>query len=90
MSRPQKPMRQAMPRVAEFIDACAAAWGGQVVGAIIRAGMDGQPVFHASEGGHEIGTRIPPPAASYTADQLLATSPRGVAGPGRNAKASQP
>jgi len=76
MSQPQKPLRQAMPRVAEFLDACAAAWGGQAISAIIRAGLDGQPVFHASEGGHEIGTRMQPPAASYPADVLLAGSHR--------------
>ena len=86
MSQPQKPLRQAMPLVAEFIEACAAEWGGRTVGAIIRAGLDGQPVFHASEGGHEIGTRIPPPSASYTADELLASSPRGGAAPGGSSR----
>jgi len=54
-----KPMRQAMPRVTEFIDAVREAFGRAPVDAAIRAGLDGQPTFWAIENGLEIGVRQP-------------------------------
>lgn len=50
-------IRQSMPRVAEFIDACRLVFGKDKINASIRAGMNGHPAFYASEGGVEIGTR---------------------------------
>ena len=69
---PAKPMRQAMPRVAEFIDALREACGAASIDRSIRAGIDGQPTFWAAEAGQEIGTRATPPGASFTAEQCLA------------------
>lgn len=67
-----KPMRQAMPRVAAFIDALREAYGAATIDRSIRAGIDGQPTFWACENGQEIGTRATPPGASFTAEQCLA------------------
>ena len=61
-----KPLRQAMPTVAAFIDDLRDAFGAEHINPIIRAGMDGQPVFHAKEAGHEVGTPIP-----YSAEKAV-------------------
>lgn len=53
----KKPMRQAMPTVAGWIDGLRAAFGAEMIDAAIRAGIDGQPTFYAAENGIEIGTR---------------------------------
>lgn len=52
-----KPLREAMPATAAFIDALRDAFGADMINAAIRAGIDGQPTFWASENGQEIGTR---------------------------------
>ena len=70
MTTTQKPMREAMPKVAEFIDACREAFGDEAVHRAIRNGMAGGTDFYASEGGHTIGCQMPPPGARCTADQL--------------------
>lgn len=54
-----KPLRQKMPLVAAFIDDLRAAFGAECINDIIRAGLQGQPVFHASENGYQIGTPLP-------------------------------
>ena len=54
-----KPLRQKMPTVGAFIDDLRAAFGEEIIHNIIRAGLQGQPVFHASENGHQIGTPLP-------------------------------
>ena len=67
-----KPLRLAMPKTAEFIDALREAYGAATIDRSIRAGIDGQPTFWAAEAGQEIGTRATPPCASFTAAQCLA------------------
>lgn len=52
-----KPLRDTMPETAAFIDAMREAFGADEINASIRAGMEGQPTFWASENGVEIGTR---------------------------------
>lgn len=54
-----KPLRQAMPETAAFIDACRAAFGADTINAAIKAGINGQPTFWASENGQEVGTKAP-------------------------------
>lgn len=52
-----KPMREAMPHTAAFIDAVRAAFGAEQINAQIKKGMAGLPGhFHARENGHEAGT----------------------------------
>ena len=53
-----KPLRQQMPAVAGWIDGLRAAFGAEIIDQAIRAGIDGQQTFHASENGIEVGTPI--------------------------------
>ena len=54
-----KPLRQTMPTIAGWIDALRDALGQDMINAAIRAGIDGQPTFHAKENGQTIGTPRP-------------------------------
>lgn len=56
-----------MPKVARFVDDLRAAFGVEYVNGAVRAGLRGQPVFWASEDGHEVGTR------TRWSDELAAT-----------------
>lgn len=49
-------LRTQMPTVAAFIDDLRQTFGTEYIDRIIKAGMRGQPVFYASEGGHVVGT----------------------------------
>lgn len=52
-----KPMRDAMPHTAAFIDDLRAAFGAEQINAQIKKGIAGLPGhFHARENGHEAGT----------------------------------
>jgi|AATN01.1.fsa_nt_gi hypothetical protein len=73
MSAPANPLRQAMPRVAEFVDAAREAFGAAAVDQAIRNGLAGGTDFHASEGGHTVGHLPAAPGASFTFDQLQIT-----------------
>ena len=73
MIAPAKPLRQAMPRVAEFVDAAREAFGAAAVDQAIRNGLAGGTDFHASEGGHTVGHLPAAPGASFTFDQLQIT-----------------
>ena len=75
MSAPDKPMRQAMPRVAEFVDAVREAFGAAAVDRAIRNGMAGGTDFCASEAGHTVGHQAAEPGASFSFDDLQ-ISPR--------------
>lgn len=54
-----KPLRQAMPQVATWIDDLREAFGAEEINGAIRRGLAGEPDFHAVENGHEIGTPVP-------------------------------
>lgn len=56
-------MREQMPVVAALIDEMRKTFGEANIDKVIRRGMRGEPVFYASENGHEVGTRPPPRAA---------------------------
>ena len=70
----QKPLRQTMPFTASIIDDFRANWPEAGVVQAVRAGLDGQPTFHAKENGQEIGTPIPydPDKASSVAALIAA------------------
>lgn len=70
-----KPMRQTMPRVAEFVDAVREAFGAAAVDRAIRNGMAGGTDFCASEAGHTVGHQAAEPGASFSFDDLQ-ISPR--------------
>ena len=55
-----KPLRQTMPTIAGWIDELRDAFGAEAINPAIRAGIDGQPTFYASENGQEVGTRFIP------------------------------
>ncbi len=76
-----KPMRQAMPRVAEFIDAAREAFGAAAVDRAIRNGMAGGTDFHASEAGHTVGRLPVAPGASFSFDALQINRPNKDAKP---------
>lgn len=72
MENEKKPMRQAMPWVTGIIDDFRTHWPEAGVVQAIRAGMDGQPTFHACEAGHQVGTPIPyDPAKAVSVATLI-------------------
>ena len=54
-----KPLRLAMPFTTAIIDDFRAHWPEAGVVEAVKAGLQGQPVCHASENGHQIGTPLP-------------------------------
>ena len=63
-----KPMRDAMPKVSEFVDACRGVFGVLSINNAIRDGIDGLPTFYASEGGE---SPAPKAAFSVSGDALV-------------------
>lgn len=59
MKPKQGSMREEMPIVTAWIDSLRLAFGKDHIDGVIRAGIKGQPVFHASENGHTVGTPVP-------------------------------
>lgn len=51
-----KSLRAEMPIVTAFIDQMREAFGAECINQAIKAGIDGQPTFWASENGRQIGT----------------------------------
>ncbi len=66
-----KPMRDAMPKVSEFVDACRGVFGVLSINNAIRDGIGGLPTFYASEAGESIGTPAPKAAFSVSGDALV-------------------
>lgn len=66
-----KPLREAMPLCAAFIDEMRAAFGTEEINAQIRFGMQGAQTFHARENGIEVGTPFAEPATCVTAAQMV-------------------
>lgn len=54
----KKPMREAMPTVAGWIDELREVFGADQINPSIKAGMEGQPTFWARENGVEVGTKF--------------------------------
>ena len=59
-----------MPMVYEFIEACRAAFGKEMINTQIKLSMDGAETFFASENGIEVGTRIREPKIFLTLNQM--------------------
>lgn len=51
-------MREAMPVSAAWIDNLRAGFGADFINDIMLRGMRGEPVFHAVENGHAVGTPV--------------------------------
>ena len=56
----EKPLRQAMPTVAAWIDELRAAFGAESINPAIRNGMAGGTQFFAQENGHTLGCEAMP------------------------------
>lgn len=48
-------LRDKMPEIAAWIDELRQAFGRDVIDGQIRRGLRGEVLFHAREGGHELG-----------------------------------
>lgn len=65
-------LRTKMPAVTAFIDDLRATFGTDTINAAIRAGMNGQPTFHAHENGIEVGARmVEDPARTVRLDKMI-------------------
>ena len=62
--------REAMPRVAAWIDLLRQAFGEAEINEQLRKGVRGEPVFFAAEGGHQIGTPLPPAVGAIKVDAV--------------------
>jgi len=62
--------REAMPRVAAWIDLLRQAFGESEINEQLRRGVRGEPVFFATEGGHQIGTPLPPAVGAIKVDAV--------------------
>ncbi|MBP1314453.1 hypothetical protein [Herbaspirillum sp. 1130] len=60
--------REAMPTVAAWIDLLRQAFGEAEINEQLRRGVRGEPVFFAAEGGHAIGTPLPPAVGAIRVD----------------------
>jgi len=86
-----KPMREAMPTIAQFVDDLRAAFGKESIDKQIRAGINGRPAFHATENGQNIGTPLSPAAGIKMSETLLGPMSRltPIGTPVNKAKATQ-
>ena len=69
-----KPLREAMPEVAGWIDALRDAFGREHIDPSLSAGLAGEPVFFAAERGHEIGVR--PMSSETLASRVMRVNDR--------------
>lgn len=77
MSAPAKPMREAMPTVAAWIDELREAFGADSINAAIRNGVAGGSRFHAVENGHEIGCDAMPGEYVVNLADMVLAKPEG-------------
>lgn len=65
-----KPLRQAMPKAAAFVDFAREVFGTAAVQTAIRNGMAGGSDFYACENGQRLGAALPPPGARFHPDKM--------------------
>ena len=75
MSTKPANLRTAMPLVTAWIDELRAAFGADEINAVIKAGVSGLPGFHASEAGHQVGTRPVQRGTEIGAAQMVILPP---------------
>lgn len=71
----KKPLREAMPTVAAWIDELREAFGADGINASIRNGMAGGNRFHAVENGHSIGCEAMPGSHVVCAADMVLAGP---------------
>lgn len=74
MTKPTKPMREAMPTVAAWIDELREVFGADGINASIKNGMAGGSDFYAEENGHMLGSDAAGGCVVSLADMILAKS----------------
>lgn len=62
-------LRAEMPTVAAWIDELREVFGAEQINRSIKAGINGQPTFYASENGHQVGT-----AAHHAPERTISLS----------------
>ena len=62
--------RETMPEIAGWIDRMREMFGAEVINEAIRAGLAGEPTFHAIERGVEIGTPLPASGPAWRGEGL--------------------
>lgn len=67
-----KPLREFMPETAAWIDQLRDAFGADVIVPIVRAGMNGEPVFYAIENGRTVGTKAEQSGTPWNGDGIAA------------------
>lgn len=72
-----KPMREAMPTVAAWIDELREAFGADVINPAIRNGVAGGTHFYAEEGGQTIGCDAIPGRHVVSAADMVLAKPEG-------------
>lgn len=60
-----------MPTVRAWVDDLRVAFGADLIDGQIRAGMRGDPVFCAAEGGRSVGSPVPTPPGVKLADMVI-------------------
>lgn len=73
MADKPKNMREAMPKVAAWIDDLRGAFGADDINASMRHSVQVQPCFWARENGHEVGTRYTERGAEISAANMVLT-----------------
>lgn len=78
--------RQAMPWTTAIIDELREVFGEKLVNEQIRAGMNGQTTFYASENGLTVGTKDLRMGVRVTPHQIVALAPTSQAGKAKAGK----
>lgn len=75
MTKPTKPLREAMHTVAGWIDELREVFGADGINASIKNGMAGGADFYAEENGHALGSEAMPGAHVVSAADMILSKP---------------
>lgn len=73
----EKPLRDAMPTVAGWIDSLREAFGSEPINRAIRNGLGGGSHFYAEESGRVLGVEAMPGRHVVTAADMVLAKPEG-------------
>lgn len=66
------PGRADLPQVFAWVKDLRDAFGPEI-SALVKGGLDGVPVFYASENGRQVGTPLPAPRVEISAADMVIT-----------------
>lgn len=75
MTKPTKPMREAMPTVAAWIDELREVFGADGINTSIKNGMAGGADFYAEENGHTLGCEAMPVGQVVCLTEMILSKP---------------